>query len=233
MTIFQIKILAITLMVIDHIGAFLFPDIFLFRIIGRLSFILFAWLVANGVLHTKNIYLYAKRLLIFGCISQIPYALVTHIESPNFSGLNIFFTLALGVLAIIAVRRFKNLTITLPLIFLILFIIEHILGKVSYGAYGIATILIFYFFYHNLKVAALLQAFVVSLFYTLPLLLTGIPLITFYNDQSVSLVQPIGILAIPIIALYNGQLGPKMKWAFYIFYPAHLLLIYGIHFFLW
>ncbi|MFB2968893.1 TraX family protein [Aerosakkonema sp. BLCC-F183] len=70
MTAFQIKVLAALLMLVDHIGAIFFPKIFVLRIVGRLSFPLFAWLIGQGEKHTKNFKLYLVRLIILGLISQ-------------------------------------------------------------------------------------------------------------------------------------------------------------------
>ena len=53
----------------------------------------------------------------------------------------------------------------------------------------------------------------------------------FALDPLYGLIQMATVLAIPIIALYNGQRGGNkqtgkiMKWLFYIYYPAHLLVL--------
>lgn len=39
-------------------------------------------------------------------------------------------------------------------------------------------------------------------------------------------------LSIPLLMLYNGKKGKESKWLFYIFYPAHLLLIYFLKLFI-
>lgn len=50
-------------------------------------------------------------------------------------------------------------------------------------------------------------------------------------DWVYGLVQLAVVLAVPVLALYNGQRGPSprvntvMKWLFYLYYPAHLALI--------
>ncbi|MCJ7714565.1 conjugal transfer protein TraX, partial [Candidatus Bathyarchaeota archaeon] len=93
-----IKLFALATMTIDHIGYTLFPDLTILRIIGRLAFPLFAYLIALGLNSTKKPSKYLLSLLIFGFISQIPYFLVFNIQP--FERLNIFFSLFLGALTI-------------------------------------------------------------------------------------------------------------------------------------
>src|SRR5258706_14601073 len=116
MSSFQIKLLAIIFMLIDHIGLYFFPQIILLRAIGRLSFPLFAWLIASGAIHTSSINFYLKRLFIFGCISQIPFILVNRFFNPNFWELNIFFTLFLGLLAIKFLKEKRNNSVSILIV---------------------------------------------------------------------------------------------------------------------
>ncbi|WP_291632823.1 TraX family protein [Clostridium sp.] len=114
MTTSMLKIIAILLMLIDHIGAALFPKVIVLRMIGRLSFPIFAYLIAIGYSKTNSFSKYLYRLMIFAVISQIPFSLAfsENISIRNFSDfiiffvgspyahLNIFFTLAIGLIAI-------------------------------------------------------------------------------------------------------------------------------------
>jgi hypothetical protein len=84
--------------VIDHIGLVFFPDVALYRLIGRLSFPLFAWTIANGAYHTHNPQDYFMRLCLFAALSQVPYIYMVRTVAPDFWGLNIFFTLAVGLM---------------------------------------------------------------------------------------------------------------------------------------
>ena len=43
-----------------------------------------------------------------------------------------------------------------------------------------------------------------------------------------SIAEITSFFALIPIALYNGKRGLKMKYFFYVFYPAHLLLLYLI-----
>lgn len=215
-------------MVIDHIGVFLLPEIFLLRMIGRLSFILFAWLIANGAVHTRNSFSYLKRLLLFAVISQVPFTLARRELYPNSLELNIFFTLSLGLAAVIILQKFKNIFVKVSGIIVMALVAERFAGGFSYGAYGVITTVIFYLFYKNLKVAALLQAVAIFVFYFRHILSSTLPLEYFYNNHSISLIQPLGLLSLILIALYNGKEGHKLKLIFYLFYPLHLFIIYLI-----
>ena len=153
---YQIKILAALFMVCDHVGAVFFPNIGLFRDIGRLSFPLFAWLLTQGERYTRNFKQYLLRLVFLGLISQPLYLLALSgtklntlftvflglINQPLYllalSGtrLNILFTLFLGLITLRLSRQFAQFQ------YLIwgLGIVAAELLQVEYGAYGIAAI---------------------------------------------------------------------------------------------
>ena len=67
---FDLKILAIITMTIDHIGAIMYPNIDIFRIIGRVSFPIFAFLLVEGFKHTSNKHKYYIRLNLFAINTQ-------------------------------------------------------------------------------------------------------------------------------------------------------------------
>lgn len=219
----QIKLIAITTMVIDHVGFFFFPDLLILRIIGRLSYPLFAWLIANGAHYTKNINKYFARLLIFAFISQPIYVLVFRTVIPGFSELNVLFTLAAGLLMIIALKKMQNMLIkTLSVV--ALSALGYYMGS-DYGVIGILMVLAFYLGYRNINKTAFLIVPLIALpyvFYALLYLFAGETLIT------TNLYQLYAIFALIIITFYNQKEGIKLKALFYLFYPLHLLLIYLI-----
>ena len=100
MSSFVIKIIAIISMIFDHASDAIIGHFSFFNLIGRIAFPLFCFQLVNGFKHTKNIYKYMLRLIIFGIISQIPFSIFIYFYSGSFITLNIFFTLALGLLAI-------------------------------------------------------------------------------------------------------------------------------------
>jgi len=106
MTAFTLKIIALITMIIDHVGA-VFPQTgYELRVIGRVAFPIYVYLVADGFRYTKSPAKFLTRLLIFAIISQPFFAMALHRE--NFSDIsfiantNIFYTLFLGGLAITA-----------------------------------------------------------------------------------------------------------------------------------
>lgn len=206
-----LKLIALLTMLIDHIGYLLLPQYFVLRIIGRLSFPIFAYHLALGAARTSSPHRYAFRLLLFGLISQIPYNLMTHQTLLSFAAPNIFFTLLVGLLIIRCLVSSKwYLTLaTIPLIY----IVQPL--NLSYGYYGILLILIFHWFNQR------------------PALMTGAMILASveYRLEAGNLYQ---FYALPVLVLIfaNPKLGIQLpRYAAYMFYPLHLLALYAIYFF--
>ena len=108
-----LKWLALTTMTIDHIGLILYPQIPILRIIGRLSFPLFAYLLVLGMLSTHDPGKYFKRMLYFALLSQLPFTVANEILI--WQHLNIFVTLSLGIILIYFLDR-NNILLVVPLI---------------------------------------------------------------------------------------------------------------------
>ncbi len=105
---FQLKILAIVTMLVDHTGAILFPQFPVLRIIGRISFPIFAFLISEGLLHTSNVKKYLWRLFLFALISEVPFDLAFYGQLFHPQRQNIFFTLVLGLAAIAFLNVYRN-----------------------------------------------------------------------------------------------------------------------------
>lgn len=101
MTIFWLKIIACVTMIIDHIK-YAFPstinEITMYG--GRIAFPIFAFCAVEGYVHTSDFSKYLKRLVIFALISQIPFMLFSSLPLLNGGGLNVLFTILLGIMAI-------------------------------------------------------------------------------------------------------------------------------------
>ncbi len=96
-----IKVIAIVLMIVDHIGAVFFPRVMELRVFGRIAFPLFAWCLCVGAEYTRNPWKYALRLLVVGLLSHPVYLWAMN---HHWKDLNIFFELLLGLLAIEGIR---------------------------------------------------------------------------------------------------------------------------------
>ncbi len=203
-----LKLIALVTMLIDHVGYLLYPQYFFLRIIGRLSFPIFAFLIAVGATRTRNRLAYGGRLFTIGLISQIPYNFFTHNLWYSFKDPNIFFTLLTGLLMIHFIEK-KNI---LPAMLILLVIMPL---NLSYGYYGVFLIL--GFFYTQTKP---LGAF------TLMLLLS----IQYYLQTHV-VVQSYAMASLGLI-FSNPKLGVSIpKWLAYWFYPVHLCALFAIYFF--
>lgn len=198
---YQIKILAALFMVFDHVGVVFFPNLLLFRIIGRLSFPLFAWLLTQGERYTRNFKQYLLRLILLGLISQPLYLLAL-----SGTRLNILFTLSLGLITLRLSRQFRQFQ------YLIwgLSIVAAELLRVEYGAYGMVAIWLF-------------SAFRPSLVWWAAWI--GLHLLVIAVGAELGLFQLPAVVTPLLVHLTNSQKGPSARW-FYSFYPLHLLILY-------
>ena len=236
MTSFALKIIAMITMFCDHLGDAIFKGFSYFNYIGRIAFPIFAFQISEGYIHTKNLKKYLIRLMIFALISQIPYILFLSLYSRGVR-LNVFFTLALGLIAIclhsyihkdisgtIDTRiksSIPNISLKLIVEFLPVAAVCIIgeLAKVDYGWWGVLLVFIFYYFKQN-KLAMNIS------FITMCIIYYGIDIIqTGFNTIYIWLFA-FNVLPILFINLYNGKQGKKIKYLLYIFYPAHLLILY-------
>lgn len=207
LTSYHLKIIALISMMTDHLGVVFFPDIPWFRMIGRMAFVLYAFMLVEGTNYTSNLSKYKKKLFVWALLSEVPYDLVFYDSYFSLDSQNIFFTLLIGVVGIELFNQniFKNILIASLGIFL-----GYVL-KVDYSWYGIALIYGFYFFrkslFLNLSFAQLL-----SVFYSI-------------NIFPIQFFAFLGF--IPII-LYNGKLGKKIGDIYYAFYAVHLIVFYTL-----
>lgn len=228
-----LKWLAIITMFIDHIGASLLEvyvmdaygnspyhgfrrfsyekimacyqlDMIL-RCIGRLAFPIFCFLLVEGFMHTRNVKKYALRLGLFCLISELPFNLAFQgkLFAPQYQ--NVFFTLLLGLLGIWGCSYFREKK---QWIFAVLSLVLAAgaaeLLQTDYSAFGVIFIELQYLFYKK------------KIFRTI----VGVLCLILYGG-----IEMCGAFAFLPICFYNGTRGTQPKYFFYIFYPAHLLLI--------
>ena len=246
----QIKLIAIIAMTIDHVTWTLFPGtdptwyVLSLHIIGRLTAPIMWFFIAEGCHYTRDIRKYAGRLFIFAVISHFAYNFAFGIPFIPFSTGSVFnqtsvmWSLAWAVVAI-AISRSETFPGLLK--FPAILIISLISFPSDWSSIAVMCPLALYNHRGNKK----RQAFDIVLW-------TFFYAVVYYIflDKLYGVLQMFTFLTIPIIALYHGERGgtkparhaeemegpeggqlavakpsPLVKWAFYIYYPAHLIAI--------
>lgn len=232
---FTLHILAMSLMLCDHLWATLFPAQEWLTCIGRIAFPIFAFMIVEGYYHTSDVSKYMKRLLVFAIISEIPFNLIygSSIFYPLHQ--NVLWTFLLALLTIKLIEKIKSIGkwwLSWPLILIILYCINIIgtLLMIDYFGAGILMILVFYFFHYRNWWCFLGQ--LICLGYINIEVLGGYYYPIIIDGHEFKLVQQsFALLALLPICLYKGKQGYHSRWFQYLcyaFYPAHLLIIYLI-----
>jgi hypothetical protein len=216
----QLKIIAMVAMLSDHVGKVLLPQYPVLQIIGRLAFPIFAFMIAEGCFYTRNKLRYFLTVFLLGAGCQVVY-LIT--EKSLYQ--NILITFSLSIILIFCTENYKNkkdktsgviLSFTVSGAFIISILLPVIFIDqgfvIDYGVCGV--LLPFAIFYATDKLRKLL--FTAGILILLTLDLGGG-------------IQWFSLLSIPLLALYNKKRGKyNIKPLFYVFYPAHLVVIYLI-----
>ena len=201
-----LKIIAILSMTIDHIAYYYGvsnPYVYdLMRTIGRIAFPTFAFLLAEGYVHTRNRQRYMLGQFTFAILSEIPWILLNHDNSHN-----VLFTLLAGVIGMHIIDTSRNKWVTLTS--LVLIGSTTLIAETDYSLNGFVLTLLFFMFRGRPDLQ----------------MLFGLLLMYEYGFMGI-------LMAFAVIFLYNGERGfihgKATKYAFYAFYPAHLMLIYLI-----
>lgn len=245
-----LKLIATLTMLIDHIGAALIENgIFggpyrfdlaaieasaslsdwwkldgLLRGIGRMAFPIYCFLLVEGFLHTRDVKKYWLRLLMFCFISEIPFDLAIFHKVFYWQYQNVFFTLLLGLTALWLVRWLEDDYLSGGQIWdsgrRMVWLLKTCVAvgiccaaawllRTDYDIIGVCLIVLFYMARGNRQMQLILAVMV--FFWEPPAILAWIP-----------------------ICLYDGTRGSsRWKYWFYGFYPAHLLVLWGVGQLLW
>ena len=224
-----LKIIAMVTMLIDHSTAVLlegtmtnrfhnglpigqqyfFWDMVL-RGIGRVAFPIYCFLLIEGIKYTKNMKKYVMRLGIFALVSEVFFDLAFHRTLVYIDYQNVFFTLFLGVLAILCIKKIEQKTkpvivdVILTIIITAIFAAIATILKTDYSYYGIVCIVAFY-----AGRATRIKQFILG----------GI---AFWFEF------PLAQLSFIPLAFYNGKRGLSLKYLYYFFYPVHLFILFII-----
>lgn len=228
-----IKYIAVFAMLLDHIAwtflQFSSPVSQIFHIIGRTTAPIMCFFIAEGYCYTRDKKKYALRLFVFALISQFPWWLM-HGEFFTLS-FNMIFTLFLGLIAVHVEATLENKAGKILLILLLCFASS----VCDWSTYAILWCVGFYKYRESNCKKFIWFSAVGILYFAL----------TFFQSQFGGAVGAYGaflssfftlgvFLSIPLILLYNGEKGKfaASKWAFYIFYPLHILIIGLISYFI-
>ena len=217
-----LKLLAVILMLIDHTGAVIVsrcPQVVLFtvmkktvtlyklmRLVGRVAFPLFAFLLVEGFVYTHDRRRYVIRLGVCALLSEVPFDLAFYGKFPAWNHQNVFITLCLGVLGLWALERFRGQGRKLLLSLLGLYL-AALVSRCDYGVKGFGFVLLLYL----LREQPILRAIL--------------------GGGYLSSTWQAGLAFVPM-AFYSGKRGfirnRILQYGFYLFYPLHLLILYWI-----
>lgn len=216
-----LKFLACAIMLLDHIGATLIPWGTL-RIIGRLAFPIFCFLLAEGAHYTRNPRNYLLRLGIGAILSELPFDLALF-GSWSWQHQSVMITLLLGAMALLAMKRMTQPLLKILVLLLFAFLADFM--NTDYGGAGVLMIALFGLTRER-KYGWLVQLLGMYL-----ICRWIIPGGTVWFIGRYVFIEIFAILALIPIWLYSGKKSTSsraVQWAFYLFYPVHLWILYLI-----
>ncbi len=197
--------IAMLTMLIDHVGVIFFPSDELWRIIGRLAFPLYAYFIAQGYRYTSDLKLYGGRLLALALICHLPV-----LFGMELNVYNVIFTLFAGLLAIILLD--KPLPVWQKLSGLAIVLTFASVIPIDYGLYGVLTVVMFHY---------VQQLWLLATYITLNLV--------FFIIGDIPELQLFCLAVLPLIWLQHRM--PQIsvnRTLYWLFYPVHLVILYGI-----
>ena len=226
-----LKIIAMVCMLCDHIWATLPYAPMLLTALGRVAFPIFAFLMAEGHAHTRDIRRYRKRLLLLAVVTEIPFNLMCSGSVIYPFHQNVIWTFLLSSLCVDMIRQAQEQKTAVAILkaaamTLVGYLTGYILF-VDYHGEGVLMVLIFWLlrgsrWYHRLGQAACLYWINVEM-------LKGQMLLLPLAGKTVEVpLQGLALLALIPIWLYRGKQGYHSKvlqYVFYAFYPVHLLIL--------
>lgn len=222
----QLKMVAALTMLVDHLGAELFPQLTILRIIGRLAFPIFSYFIYEGFQYTHNKGKYLLRIFLLGILCGVVYYLYS---GTLYGNVLITFSFSIIVLYVISTvrewmakeqkSRLLRATVILGAILVIpgvlagiYFICQWI--YIDYGFWGILLPVFADIGNHMGRKK------------TGHMPLAGFATGLLILSVEIGGIQYFSLFAIPLLAMYNGKRGSlHMKSFFYWFYPAHLAVV--------
>ncbi len=229
-----LKIIAAISMFIDHLGVIFFPDVEILRIIGRIAFPIFAFMIAEGCRYTKNKLRYFLTVFCMGVVYVVAFYVYIKVVY-----MSIFITFSLSIIMIYALQSFKDTCfdkksklprkILLGGMLAVSVIGSYVLNRIfriDYGFVGAITPVLASLPHKSKDASVKFFEAVDRIEFSICGLAVGLlGLYAVYGG-----VRLYALLAIPLLLLYSGQRGRrKMKYFFYVFYPTHLLFLEGAY----
>ena len=214
----SLKGIALFTMLCDHIACVLLKGeqwsglYRCMRMIGRVSFPIFCFVLVLGFLSTSDIKKYISRLFLFAVLSEIPFDLAFSGQLFVWGGQNVMFTLLLGLLVLTGIRQFQARVWLQGLVCFGGCFAAYILNT-DYSYFGVVLILIFYLFRDN----------TVSRYLWASLLI--------FSEGGMEVYAILGLLVCYYYQPQKREPGLP-KYFFYLFYPVHLLVLWGVASFL-
>lgn len=225
-----LKIIAAVSMAVDHTGIIFFPGVVLFRIFGRLAFPIFAFMIAEGCRYTKNRVRHFCSVFLLAAVCQIVYYIAL-----RDTDMSILMTFSLSILMIYALQYCKEV-LSDPicgwlrqtgavLLFLLLVSAVYLLNQwltIDYGFWGCMVPVFVSLFQDRGEAKSRLDRISVHV------VMLGMGLLPL--TLTLGGLQYYSFLTLPLLLLYSGKRGKwKLKYFFYVFYPAHLVVLQGIY----
>jgi len=229
----QLKLIAMITMLIDHIGLLIVYPLYqqacfvdgvdmlgasapreaqilyavymIMRSVGRLALPIFAFMIVEGFLHTRSVKKYIRRLAIFAIISEIPFDLAFHNELIYSRAQNVMWTFLIAVVMLYVMQKTKLNAAKAILIT----VCAGLLAYFCDGGIGTIFMIASMYLFRNSKKHWWFGC-------TLSILII---------TTEFMWIQLFAIVSLALLQLYNGERGKVNKYVFYIFYPAHLLIL--------
>lgn len=209
-----VQIIAALTMLCDHIAC-LFVDAKVnpmlydsMRIIGRISFPLFCFLLVQGFLTTGNLRKYIMRIFVFALLSEIPFNLAFFGTAFYPGAQNVLFTMLIGLLVLCGMKKYEADSYLIKVAIFLAGCFSAYVLKTDYTYLGVALIMVFYITYQNS---------LAMLFWTVLLFVAN------------GGMQAYAVLALPFCTMCRADKKGKRfpRYFFYVFYPLHLFLLWS------
>lgn len=216
----QLKLIAMFTMTVDHIGMIFFPYSMAWRLVGRLAFPVYAFMIAEGCRHTRSMPRYLLSMAALAAVCQVAAFIAEGTVM-----LNVLGTFSLSVLLIMLLKNGMQkktagawflFALALAGVFIVAEVLPRLLPEIGFRVE-----------YDFLGVILPVCVFAAgSRWRQLAVSAACLSLMSCYMWRG----QWCSLLALPMLALYNGQRGKwKLKWLFYLYYPVHLGVLWVLH----